>query len=428
MLVQGVSPRRTLRPAYGVLVCAFAGCGTEISPIGGSGSRPQLDANTSSTYYESSSNDLLDLAEPIAWNNDIEVISGKISSSDDVDVYDLGPGGAGDHVVVTMAPDAELNAAVALFDGSGDTLLVNDHRNVYLGRQGPFIDVVIRRPSEACYVAVATTPGFSGVGEYLLGTSIDVQTPLPDPRPDVVVLDFDAERGVRVGSRPVIDVPDFDAVDISADYSGMTDEIVRLVVEMVREDFEGLDVTILSTSEGVRPEKTMSRVHFGVFDAALLGVAEGVDEYNAASGQAAIVFTDTFEAFMQLHPSAEEIAKAIANVASHEIGHLLGLVHTEDPDDLMDVTASLRELMVDQDFRRAPIYEAVFPIGDQDSLQMLLDSVGGDASVARGMRESRDRMKVRVEDGGGSPARKATMLGGCGLPEVGRSGSSPTSR
>ena len=31
----------------------------------------------------------------------------------------------------------------ALFDASGDQLLINDHRNVYLGRTTPFIDVVI---------------------------------------------------------------------------------------------------------------------------------------------------------------------------------------------------------------------------------------------------------------------------------------------
>ena len=52
---------------------------------------------------------------------------------------------------------------------------------------------------------------------------------------------------------------------------------------------------------------------------------------------------DTFEAFDPLRPSVAAMSQAIANVACHEIGHLLGLVHTQSPNDIMDVTASLRQ-------------------------------------------------------------------------------------
>ena len=83
---------------------------------------------------------------------------------------------------------------------------------------------------------------------------------------------------------------------------------------------------------------------------------------------------------MPLNPSADEIAQAIANVASHELGHLLGLNHTEDTDGVMDITASANRLMQDQDFLRSPLEQHVFTIGQQNARTLLFDAVGGDAA------------------------------------------------
>jgi len=188
------------------------------------------------------------------------------------------------------------------------------------------------------------------------------------------------------------------------------------VVERVRADYAEHGVTILSTSEGDTFDGFMTQLYFGTFDPGLLGVAEGVDEFNGTTGQKAIVFTDTFAAFSPLDPTTEEIGAALANVASHEIGHLLGLVHTKDSRGIMDVTASLNELMIDQGFRMSPLYSEVFPVGHQNGGQALLDAVGGTFDLTPfkgvGLHEARGKF---IGGSGGPSAREQFLLSTCGL-------------
>lgn len=365
-------------------ILPFAGCGpswwaeqADSSTLGLSA----LDDPGVDSFAESGPNDLLELAQFVPASAEPRVIRGEIRDETDVDVYDIGAGEPGDHIQVAVAAAESLSAVIALFDDTGAALLINDHRNVYLGRRGPFVDLVMRRPSSATFVAVSATPGFRGTGAYDLAVTRTPGATIPEPQPDSILLVFGGATAVRIGPRPAIDVPAFDAAAISSNYRGQTDAMIREIVSRVRVDYLGYHLNILSTSEGDTGDGQTSRVYFGTFDSALLGVAEGIDEYNATRAQKAIVFTDTFEAFMTLRPSLEEMAQAIANVASHEIGHLLGLVHTADPRGIMDVTASLSQLLVDQSFTQSRLYDQVFPLGFENEVQMLLDSVGGQEDV-----------------------------------------------
>lgn len=360
-------------------------------------------------------NDLFEAAERHSVSQERMTLQGLLDSSRDIDVYDLGPVAPGDRVVAELAPSSDLKGVVALFDDNHDLLLVNDHRNVYLGVATPFIDVVFQRPSDHCYLAVTATTGTNTSGSYAMTVRIEPNAELPDPRPDTVLLDFIGGAGVRIGGRTPIDVPIFDAANIDERFAGTTDRLVDLVVRYVREDFEAFDVTILSTSEGDQPGADQTRLYFGTLDEGLLGVAEGVDEFNLIGSQKAIVFTDTFKVFNSINPTVDEMARALANVASHEIGHLLGLVHTRGSKDVMDVTASLSQLTVDQYFGRAPLFADVFPMGSQDSALCLLESVGGDATLAFAKAAAAGKRMPSARDIAGPPARGAHRFSSCDL-------------
>lgn len=400
-------------------------CGNSLSPTPTGSSQGTLDstvngADKAPTHVETDANNLIELAEPIDMVVQPQVISGDISDGNDIDVYDLGPVEPGDHVQVAVDAEFSLQAAVALLDANGDELLINDHRNVYMGRNGPFIDVVVQRAAPSCFVAIASTPSFNSSGGYVLTASYTPGVSIPDTRPDEVLLDFAGGRSVKIGTRPPVDVPAFDAASIDRSFTGTTEVMMAEVVAVVRRHYEGLNVRVLSTSEGDDGGPGISRIHFGTFDAALLGVAATVDEFNSEPGQHAIVFTDTFAAFMTLKPTVAEMAQALANVASHEIGHLEGLVHTGNPEDIMDVTASLRELIADQVFQSSPIYSAVFPIGKQNSVQYLLDSVGGDPQVlARKAQERESSRKLTVAGLQAPRAREMLTLSTCGIEPEG---------
>lgn len=342
-----------------------------------------LDAEPEQTTFESAPNGSFESPQPVQLTAAPQRLRGRIAAPDDVDLYDLGPVAPGDRILVEAEFDGGFRGTLALFDADRACLLINDDRNTYLGRREPFIDVTIAEPAAACYLAVAANRAMTEGGGYTLRVARTADAPPPLPTPDVVILEFDGEAEVVIGNRPPVRVPRFDAASLSPTYAGMTDELIRLVVDKVRADFAAFDVAILSTHEGAVAGPEDTRVHFGAYDDGLLGVADGVDEFNATRGQEAIIFTDSFAAMIPLSPTVEQLAQALANIAGHEIGHLLGLVHTRDPRGLMDVSASLAQLLDDQRFTASPLASDVFPVGFQDAPRLLVQSVGGDIDLAR---------------------------------------------
>ena len=72
-------------------------------------------------------------------------------------------------------------------------------------------------------------------------------------------------------------------------------------------------------------------------------------------------------------------AEVVVAAKANELGHLFGLNHVADIHDLMDSTGSASTLLGDQEFLTdSPLESNVFPIGIQDSMLWLLETLGPD--------------------------------------------------
>jgi hypothetical protein len=396
---------------------ASAGCGSAASSASAqtTGAIPGASTETYEPPAAAASGDPFAAAiywpiTPGRWSS----LSGQLRSTGQIDVYDVGPVYAGDQLHVEVVGSGTLDAAVAVLDRNQDVLLTNDDRSYYGGLVDPLAKAIILHGSDRCYVAVAVSPKAGAVGSYTLQVLLTEDLPPAAPDEQVVYLNFDGAEDVIIGTRPALDVPPFDAALIDSSYDGHTAEIIDNLVAMVRQDYAGLNVRFHSSWDGPPPAEPHTTLHFGQFDAELLGVAENVDEYNLAVSQEAIIFTDTFAAFSVLEPSVEEISQALANVTSHETGHLLGLYHCADARALMDVTASLRQMLGDQAFMRAPLHDEYFPAGYQDSLQTLAENVGGDLVAAKEASAFQLGERSRWYDqASGPPARSRNVFSTC---------------
>lgn len=302
-------------------------------------------------------------------------LNGSMASVDDIDIYDLGPIAAGDRVTVTFANAAGLDLAAALFDEQQRLISSNDDRSWRTDLR-PQLGVTVRRNCDRGYLVVAASPTATDATGSYTATVLHEQATLPNTRPQTVYLNFNGGKAVTIPSRSPVDIPTFSAGPIDVTFNTRTTEMISSIVSKVRTHFGDFNVDVVASTESASIPGDATVIYFGTYDPNLLGLADSVDEYNADLTQKAIIFTDTFSLFMPLKPSLEQMAIAIANVASHEAGHLLGLEHTQQWTDLMDTTAPAMAMLSMQRFELAPLYHQVFPIGQQDGALLLSETLG----------------------------------------------------
>lgn len=333
---------------------------------------PPLDANSISPQTEF----IIDV-EP----DSSVTLSGVLDSSGQIDRYSLGLVDPGDQFLIDVTANGFLDGILAIADEDLNIIAINDDRNYLTRDLDPLINTVLPNAINDLQVLVASSPGSSSKGAYEMKITRVSESYAPDPAFQTVLLNFNGATGVNLASRRNLTIPVFSAgrIDLSLEYA--TEELIDTIVRHVRADYEGYNVEIISSRDGVLPVGDYSTIHFGTYDPALLGIAESVDTFNRKPSQVAIVFTDTFDVFMALDPTLEQLGCAMANVTSHELGHLLGLRHVRDVHALMDITANLRQMTVDQYFVHSPVHEDEFPIGFQNAPNLLMQAVGGDPVV-----------------------------------------------
>ena len=350
-----------------------------------------------------------------------ETVDGTIGSRTTIGVFDLGPLDVGDRLVASVEATGSLDPVLGIFDANGDVLVVNDDRNYYGGDLNCSIDMQVRRQTDHGFVAVASSDGSNTTGDYNLSVRRVAGGAVPETHPQVVYLNFDGASGIVIGRRPPAEIPRFEGSLIGEEFTGRTDELIAATVEQIRRNYVGLDVEFVSSREGAPPVGPYTTIHFGAYDPGLLGLADYVDEFNIAETQKAIVFVDTFQAFLILNPSVEEMATALSNVASHETGHLLGLYHMSDVHAIMDITANLRQMMAVQTFCRSNLHREVFPVGFQDTAKLLVEAVGGDLEqVKAAAAQTVSQRAVWYDQGEPIPARLTQPFSICACPTCGK--------
>jgi hypothetical protein len=193
----------------------------------------------------------------------------------------------------------------------------------------------------------------------------------------VVYLNFAGGQDVQVQSRGPISFGAFDAAVLGAAYVTQTQRLKDVIVATMRERYALYEVEFLTSDDGPPPaDGQYSAVHFGGYDNVLLGLADGVDMYNEIPVQDAIIYVERFAPYQVMEMTPEELGVMIGNVASHELGHLLGLYHTSNADEVMDLSPSAWDLAGPQAFARAALEHTVFPTGAENTPRLLEETVG----------------------------------------------------
>ncbi len=199
---------------------------------------------------------------------------------------------------------------------------------------------------------------------------------VPPAAPQVVWLNFGGASDVSVHARRGLSFGAFEAGMVGEAYADATAEIKAAIVATMREDYADYNVTLTTSDEGPAPVEPHATMHFGSQDDRLLGLADNVDQYNEDPWQTAVIYVEGFADFAVMGLTVEEMGQMVGNVASHELGHLLGLFHTQIPNDVMDTTGTAWDLAGSQLFSRANLEASVFPYGYANCPQRLTETVG----------------------------------------------------
>jgi hypothetical protein len=313
-------------------------------------------------------------AGALPFDGSIAVVDGNIEAFNQVDIYEIGDL----DVATRFRIEADeisggLDPQVGIFDQDGQLVGLNDDEALEQNVLDSLLTGLIRRPSRY-FVAVEASRFFPGscptTGEYRLTVQLAAEDPsAAAPLDQRVFLDFD---GAEIRNFPRLGNVTLSAMS-AADAGLSADDTISLksrIVEIVLSDYSQFSVSFSTSDEGP-PESPFTTVVIGSGDdVPFFGIADEVDDFNSDLSNTVLVFTNVFQGVTR---NFEEMAVAIANVISHELGHGLGLYHVEGDSLLMDVTSNSL-LVRDQRFGQGVLSD--FLVGAQDAVLILSELLG----------------------------------------------------
>ncbi len=326
---------------------------------------------------DESGNDTLATATEITLDSEGRIeFDATIESMKDADIFDLGVLAPGDRLYIDVRTiSGDLDPLAAVFDEREYLLAFNDDRTPDASNLNPLIDIIVHGGEGHFYLGVAPFPSSGSLGDYRVLVRVTRAVGILDPEPQIVYLNWAGGQDIAIENVGVYDLDPFDAADVGP-YEGHTEDLKDEIQKVIADRFEGFNLVLLSSDDDAEPSDPHTTVHFGGFDHSAFAIAEQIDTFNADQTDDAIIFTSGFYNAFSTTPSLEEMALAIGNTTAHEIGHLLGLVHTHKYSSLMDTSCGNDTLLIEQNFELAPLDSSVFPLGMQNAAELIEWAIG----------------------------------------------------
>lgn len=165
------------------------------------------------------------------------------------------------------------------------------------------------------------------------------------------------------------------------------DSVMVSVRQKLQEMYDGINIEFLIVGEDAIPNDvpvTYLYLASNATGSGLLGLASGIDVGNVNQSDFATIFGGELgygNAFLlalgvpDSMVSPTDLIGVLGVTAGHELGHILGLVHTSSPADVMARYGGTSSDLLST-FSMAPLDSSMFPIGYQDAGMLLLQEIG----------------------------------------------------
>lgn len=330
------------------------------------------DGATSSASNNSTDDSSLATANSVQLDSTGRVqFTNTIADGNDIDVYDLGILSPGDRIVADVQrTSGSLDPVAAVFNADQELVDFNDDRTPDGSNLNPLIDFIVRGTEGSYYLGIVAYPGSGGRGNYQVTVQITRSVGVPSPEGQVVFLEWRGGTNLVVPNVGVFNLPAFSATDVGFPASQSL-TLKDRVQQIVKARYAGYNMTVLSSDHNAEPNTPHSIVYFGGNNLQAFAISQQIDSYNEDQTDKAIIFVEGFQGSFSHTPSFEEMAQAIGNTVAHELGHLLGLVHTADCSDMMDTSCDNDRILSAQSFSTAKLDTSVFPFGVQPEVDLL---------------------------------------------------------